>query len=95
MKYVPFDPSALKYKKNSKPKAKKSNITERNLFKDDSHGCDGEWANIDDLLPDLSDSNALHSLDLGLLAAVELLALQVRHIQVFLALQPHKLIDPG
>jgi hypothetical protein len=51
MKYVPFDPSALKRKKNSKPKAKKSNITEHNLYEDDPHGCDGEWANIDDLLP--------------------------------------------
>jgi hypothetical protein len=69
MKYIPFDPSALKCKKNSKLKAKKSNIMERNLYEDDSHGCDREWANINEL-SNLLDSNALRSLDPELLNKV-------------------------
>ncbi|KAF2178266.1 hypothetical protein K469DRAFT_334460 [Zopfia rhizophila CBS 207.26] len=72
IKYVPFDPSALKRKTKSKPKAKnKPNITEHNLYQDGSHRYDEEWANINDFSTDLSDSNALRYLDPGLPAAVE------------------------
>ncbi|KAF2181420.1 hypothetical protein K469DRAFT_713853 [Zopfia rhizophila CBS 207.26] len=72
IKYVPFDPSALKRKTKSKPKAKnKRNITEHDLYKDGSHGYNGECANIDNFSTDLSDSHALRSLDPGLPAAVE------------------------
>jgi hypothetical protein len=70
MKFFSFDPSARKRKTNSKPKPKKSNITEHKLYDDDSHGYDGEWANIDDFSSSLSDSNALRSLDPGLLAII-------------------------
>ncbi|KAF2175185.1 hypothetical protein K469DRAFT_702873 [Zopfia rhizophila CBS 207.26] len=71
IKYVPFDPSSLKRKTKSKPKAKnKPNITEHSLYEDGSHGYDGEWVNIDDFSTDLSDSNVLRSLDPGLPAAV-------------------------
>ncbi|KAF2177361.1 hypothetical protein K469DRAFT_375375 [Zopfia rhizophila CBS 207.26] len=71
IKYVPFDPSVLKHKTKSKPKAKnKPNITEHDLHKDGSHRYDGEWANIDNFSTDLSDSNALRSLYLRLPAAV-------------------------
>ncbi|KAF2176314.1 hypothetical protein K469DRAFT_700024 [Zopfia rhizophila CBS 207.26] len=71
IKYVPFDPLALKRKTKSKPKAKnKPNITEHNLYEDGSHGHDGRWADIDNFSTDLSDSNALRSLDPGLPAAV-------------------------
>ncbi|KAF2180907.1 hypothetical protein K469DRAFT_714084, partial [Zopfia rhizophila CBS 207.26] len=71
IKYVPFDPSSLKRKTKSKPKPKnKPNITEHGLYEDGSHGYDGEWADIDDFSTDLSDSNALRSLNPGLPAAV-------------------------
>ncbi|KAF2804449.1 uncharacterized protein BDZ99DRAFT_481262 [Mytilinidion resinicola] len=75
--FIHFNPSTLKpeSKPESKPRksksqAKKPNITERNLSEDDSHRCDEEWANINNLLPGLSGSNALRSLDPEPLVAV-------------------------
>jgi hypothetical protein len=68
--FIPFNPLALKPKKNPKPKTKKSNTMKCNLYEDNSHGYDREWANINDLLPDLLGSNALCSLDLGSLVVV-------------------------
>lgn len=70
-KHVPFNPSAPKRKTKSKPKAKnKPNITEHNLYKNGSYGCNREWLNIDNFSTDLSDSNTLRSLDPGLPATV-------------------------
>ncbi|KAF2179510.1 hypothetical protein K469DRAFT_694017 [Zopfia rhizophila CBS 207.26] len=71
IKYIPFDPSALKRKTKSKPKAKiKPNITEHNLYENGSYRYNEEWADINNFPTDLSDSNALRSLDPGLPAAV-------------------------
>ncbi|KAF2174862.1 hypothetical protein K469DRAFT_685211 [Zopfia rhizophila CBS 207.26] len=72
IKYVPFNPLALKRKTKSKPKAKnKPNITENNPYEDGSYNYDREWADIDDFSTDLSDPNALRSLDPELPTIVE------------------------
>jgi hypothetical protein len=49
--------------RKSKSKARKPEVTGHNLSEGDSRGCGEGWADIGDLLPGLSSSNALRSLN--------------------------------
>ncbi|KAF2185532.1 hypothetical protein K469DRAFT_750282 [Zopfia rhizophila CBS 207.26] len=69
MKYIPYVPPAPKAKTRSMAKSKvkaKPSMTEYNVREDGSPKNVRDWANIDDFVDRLLDSNVLRSLDRGL-----------------------------